>query len=126
MTNKKFIVNLPAIDLAKLIHDLSGKNVPEIVKWLKSPVGTEVASDTKKHDAVNHPDHYTKGGIECIDAMKLLFGVRETMIFCKLNAFKYLWRSKNKGSEEWDLNKWGWYTVHYHELKKELESEKEV
>ena len=25
-----------------------------------------------KDDEVNHPPHYTKGGIECIDAMKAM------------------------------------------------------
>ena len=32
------------------------------------PVVTEQAET--EHDAVNHPEHYTQGGIECIDALK--------------------------------------------------------
>ena len=44
-------------------------------------------------DNVNHPSHYTQGGIECIDALKAatvdLTGIEAV---CTANAIKYLWR----------------------------------
>ena len=55
-------------------------------------------------DKVNHPSHYTSGGIECIDA------IRESMTkeaFCgylKGNCLKYLWRYEKKNQIE-DLEK---------------------
>ena len=39
------------------------------------------------------PTWYTKGQIECIDAMEAAFSVEEVRSFCRINAFKYIWRS---------------------------------
>ena len=50
-------------------------------------------------EQVNHPSHYASGGIECIDAMEAAFGKAEVASFCKLNAFKYLWRCFKKGDK---------------------------
>ena len=54
---------------------------------------------------VNHPNHYTQGGIECIDAIAAatanLTGIEAV---CTGNAIKYLWRWKLKGGVE-DLEK---------------------
>lgn len=61
-----------------------------------------------KPDPVNHPAHYTSGGIECIDAMQAVFGVEVVKDFCLCNAFKYLWRHRNKNGVE-DLKKCRWY-----------------
>lgn len=61
-----------------------------------------------KPDPVNRPAHYTSGGIECIDAMQAAFGVEAVKDFCLCNAFKYLWRHRNKNGEE-DLKKARWY-----------------
>lgn len=69
--------------------------------------------------SVNHPKHYqNEGGLEIIDEMILLFGIEETMIFCKLNAWKYRARATKKGSEKEDLEKANWYILKYEELKK--------
>ena len=61
-----------------------------------------------KPDPVNHPAHYTSGGIECIDAMQAAFGDEAVKDFCLCNAFKYLWRHRNKNGVE-DLKKARWY-----------------
>lgn len=56
---------------------------------------------------VEHPSHYNQGGIECIDAMISAFGKEEVMDWCRLNAFKYLWRSEEKnGIEDWKKCQW--------------------
>ena len=59
--------------------------------------------------SVNHPPHYNTGKYECIDAMIDCFGVDATKDFCLLNAFKYLWRCRNKGKELEDVEKAKWY-----------------
>ena len=60
-------------------------------------------------DNVNHPKHYADScSIECIDAMILTWGYDYTAVYCQINAFKYLWRFKNKNGEE-DLDKAEWY-----------------
>ena len=61
-----------------------------------------------KPDNVNRPAHYTSGGIECIDAMQAAFGDKAVKDFCLCNAFKYLWRHKQKNGVE-DLKKCRWY-----------------
>lgn len=60
-------------------------------------------------DNVNHPKHYADScSVECIDAMVLAWGFDYTAIYCQINAFKYLWRWKNKNGIE-DLDKAEWY-----------------
>ena len=61
-------------------------------------------------EQVNHPEHY-QGSIECIDAMLSAFGTEDTVAFCKINAFKYLWRAgkKDGNSIEQDMKKAQWY-----------------
>lgn len=54
------------------------------------------------------PNHYKSCSIECIDAMILAFGVEAVAEFCIINAFKYIWRYKDKNGLE-DLNKAEWY-----------------
>lgn len=62
-------------------------------------------------EQVDHPAHYASGGIECIDAMESAFGAAAVIDFCKLNAFKYVWRAGSKAgnSEVQDLSKAVWY-----------------
>lgn len=60
-------------------------------------------------DIVNHPSHYETDGIECIDAMIASQGKASVEEYCINNAFKYIWRSKHKGSEIEDIKKAIWY-----------------
>lgn len=69
-------------------------------------------------DNVNHPAHYTNGGIECIDAMIATTGVEQVKSFCRLNAFKYIWRADKKNHLE-DIKKAVWYLNKYIELSEE-------
>lgn len=66
-------------------------------------------------DNVNHPHHYNQGNIECIDAMISAFGKQAVANFCMCNAFKYMWRHKQKGGIE-DIDKMDWYLNKYKEL----------
>lgn len=59
-------------------------------------------------DPVNNPEHYTQGGIECIDAIEAALTPEEFRGFCKGNALKYIWRERHKGGEE-SLKKANWY-----------------
>lgn len=62
-------------------------------------------------EQVNHPSHYNRGDIECIDAMESAFGPSAVADFCKINAFKYIWRAGEKAgnSEVQDIEKSIWY-----------------
>lgn len=48
-------------------------------------------------DAVQHPDHYTKGDVECIDAIRASMSPADFTGYCKGNILKYLWRWEDKG-----------------------------
>lgn len=63
----------------------------------------------EQQDMVNHPPHYTRGGIECIDALEAATtGLTGIEAICTANAIKYLWRWKIKGGKQ-DLEKARWY-----------------
>lgn len=69
----------------------------------------------EESETVNHPSHYNQGGIECIDAMLAAFGTEAVENFCLVNAFKYVWRTKDKNGLE-DVEKAIWYLNKYKEL----------
>lgn len=74
--------------------------------------------DENVPDMVNHPQHYTQGGIECIDALKAAtVGKRGIEAVCVANVIKYLWRYEEKNGIE-DIRKAKWYIER---LLKELE-----
>lgn len=68
--------------------------------------GPKAASS--KTDAVNHPDHYKIGDIECIDVMLATQGVDAVINFCICNSFKYIFRHMYKNGLE-DIRKTKWY-----------------
>ena len=61
------------------------------------------------HDPVNSPLHYKRDDIECIDAMKQTTPKDGFEEYCRLNAFKYIWRANNKANKEQDIKKAIWY-----------------
>ena len=69
------------------------------VPWLKKPANT---------DYVNHPPHYTEGGLECIEAIEAQLTPEEYRGYLKGNIAKYVWREKHKGGTE-SLRKASWY-----------------
>ena len=74
--------------------------------------------DENVPDMVNHPQHYTQGGIECIDALKAAtVGKRGIEAVCVANVIKYLWRYEKKNGIE-DIRKAKFYIER---LLKELE-----
>ena len=88
---------------AKCGEDMDYWEISDIYREAETvPVVTE-------RDAVNHPSHYTAGGIECIEALKAattrLTGIEAV---CTANAIKYLWRWKDKNGAE-DIRKAIWY-----------------
>jgi len=79
-----------------------------------------IENNNKTVDNVNHPKHYTReNAIQCIDEMVMVFGIEETMHFCKLNAWKYRYRAADKNGAE-DIAKSDWYMNKYKELSDKL------
>ena len=69
------------------------------------------------NNRIDHPSHYTSGGIECIEAMKaMLTGYEQGQIatryywhFLAGQVLKYLWRWPLKENPLQDLKKARWY-----------------
>lgn len=79
--------------------------------------------EVEKEDIINHPNHYTNGGMECIDEMIMIFGKGVVANFCLCNAWKYRYRALHKNGQE-DIDKSHWYIAKYKELiEREVEDE---
>lgn len=76
--------------------------------WTPAEKDRFIEKSNESKDNIN-PDHYKKEcSLECIEAMELIFGGRAVLDFCVCNAWKYIWRWKNKNGVE-DLHKADWY-----------------
>ena len=62
-----------------------------------------------KPDMVNHPPHYTQGGIETIDYMKAKLTPEAFIGYLQGNCIKYLSRAAYKGMPVEDFKKAQWY-----------------
>ena len=84
----------------------------------------EIMEEAEKHmydwgidvDRFDIPDIFINGSMECIDAMIGAYGKQAVKDFCKINAFKYLWRLGHKNAEEQEVGKIKWYLDKYIEL----------
>lgn len=111
-----------------IFHKMSDDMLNKCYNWYKEldPAACENAKAeccNKEPDAdmVNHPVHYTQGGIECIDCIKsATVGKIGIEAFCVGNAIKYLFRYEEKNGIE-DVKKARWYIDR---LIKELEEKK--
>ena len=72
------------------------------------PENTPVHDAEQSLDPVDRPQHYASTSIECIDAMIETQGEEAVIDFCVCNAFKYLWRHREKNGDE-DVRKAAWY-----------------
>ena len=72
------------------------------------PWATKEEPPVIQEDTVNHPSHYTDGGIECIEAIEAALSNEEFRGYCKGNCIKYNWRERHKGGTE-SLKKAQWY-----------------
>ena len=61
----------------------------------------------KMTDPVNHPEHYTSGNIECLDAIRAALG-DNYKYYVQGNVLKYIWRFNHKNGLE-DLKKARFY-----------------
>ena len=73
-------------------------------------------------DNVNKPRHYTKAGIECIEAIRASMTDEQFLGYCKGNVMKYIWRFENKNGAE-DLKKAGVYLKWMTETQEKIEKE---
>jgi len=82
------------------VNDMFDEDGQDVVKELKS-----------EPDMVNHPPHYTQGGIECIDALTAMISPYEDPNDAALTwqVVKYMWRHPFKSKPLEDLKKAQFY-----------------
>ena len=70
-----------------------------------------ISTQESPNDPVNHPNHYTQGGIECIDALNaMVTGYEDPVQAClSWQVVKYVWRHPFKGNPVQDLKKARFY-----------------
>lgn len=104
-----------------LLEELSGGVMCDFYKWSDDKLAIayeEVKMDGGSTDMVNHPKHYTQGGIECIECIKAAVTNKVGIeAVCVANVIKYLFRYEEKNGIE-DVRKAKWYIER---LLKELE-----
>ena len=105
--------------LAKQFIEAKGLTDYYMSPWNDAGEVAVLYNETPKNDNVNHPAHYTSGGIECIDGMVAAFGREYVMHYCLCNAFKYIWRCEHKGKRVEDVQKAVWYLNKWQSLASE-------
>lgn len=98
----------------KNIRCLVSKDLVNLIRRVY-PSGEEKPEE-ESEDNVNHPDHYTKGNIECIDVLVQMSN--QGFDYRIINAVKYLWRYPYKNGHE-DIQKAVWYLNHFLKEKDE-------
>lgn len=88
-----------AIDMAFGILAMTGR--------ISTPAPQQI--EVQIDDPVNHPGHYTKGGIECLDAIRASMTDDGFLDFLKGQIIKYVWRYQHKGKPLEDLQKARFY-----------------
>jgi hypothetical protein len=71
--------------------------------------GYAVKVSREDWDAVNSPNHYNNGSIECIEGIQASMSDEAFAGYLKGNCMKYLWRYDYKGKPVEDLQKAQWY-----------------
>lgn len=68
---------------------------------------------------IDHPQHYTHGEIECIDAIRAALGREGFIAFLRGQVIRYQWRIGHKGPAAEDAGKARWYAAKLEEVLKE-------
>lgn len=108
---KKFGITVSTAYTYRGVVRKEGIDIPKAKKRYVKPE-EQVEQQVKRedtHDAVNHPAHYTAGGIEAIEYIEAKLTPEEFAGYCKGNALKYMSRAGKKDNSAEDLAKARWY-----------------
>jgi hypothetical protein len=89
----------PKFRMQETYADFTDEQMAEMIKKMSQG----------RADMVNHPPHYTQGGMETIDIMEAKSTPEEFKGHLKLTALKYITRAGHKESELQDAKKTQWY-----------------
>ena len=94
--------------LSELDKDLLRRKLEKPREKAKN-MGTTMIYE-EPQDNVNHPKHYLKGGLECIQVIKAQLTPEQYEGYLYGNVIKYMWRWKEKNGLE-DLRKAAHYLM---------------
>jgi hypothetical protein len=105
--------------VGELVLSIPEENMDTLTKTEPENKPCNMVENSTTYEEVNHPDHYNVYDVEVVEMMERIFGIEETMSWCKLNAFKYRMRAGEKPTStvEKDLKKEKWCLNKYKELK---------
>jgi predicted transcriptional regulator len=98
------------IKKTKEIKPKMHKRYLEALRDFEPALADAVEVEVQTNDVVNSPQHYKRDGIECIDAMVQVYGLKRVQEYAEISAFKYQWREGLKGDSKTDKLKKIWYT----------------
>lgn len=111
---KEEALNVPKIHISeKIVKDFEniaqeiGEQAKQTIMTMQDAMSC-MGLEMPESDPVNHPAHYTQGGIECIEAIEASMSKEAFAGYLKGNMLKYVWRYQHKGGVE-DLRKAQWY-----------------
>ena len=111
---KEEALNVPKIHISqKIVKDFEniaqeiGEQAQQTIMTMQDAMSC-MGLEMPESDPVNHPAHYTQGGIECIEAIEASMSKEAFAGYLKGNMLKYVWRYQHKGGVE-DLRKAQWY-----------------
>ena len=100
--------------VAQLLNEWSNAPVEIVPPKTITPVTAPILESEWKNiiqpDPVNHPAHYTHGGIETIDFIQAKLTPEEFRGYLKGNILKYGSRIGHKDNDMQDAGKLNWYT----------------
>jgi hypothetical protein len=101
-SNDSYSQLFPSADMAEWALKNNGKSIvfQPLDQW---------QDDKPNGDAVNRPDHYTQGPVECIDAIEAAMSTDQFIGFLRGQVIKYAWRLGLKGEAVEDARKGTWY-----------------
>ena len=83
------------------------KNEDTLLRSISYAAEQLANAEKPKEDMVNHPQHYTQGEIECIEAIRYInnkLNMQGYQGYCLGNFIKYIWRCNFKNGWE-DIDK---------------------
>jgi hypothetical protein len=110
-TTKKIARMVDADDIKEQKRMAKPETIKDIIEETMrvSGVPYPVPGQSINVDPINHPAHYTVGGIETIEYMKAKSTPEEFKGHLRLTAIKYLSRTGYKNDALQDLKKAQWY-----------------
>ena len=94
-------------EVEALLQEIRSEDLANTINaWQSSATPNE--RPKKPSDPIN-PNHYQRGDIECIDALRACLTPEEFRGYCKGSAMAYLWRLGQKDAPEQEAKKAIWY-----------------